>query len=108
MIKLITFFTTGVPALITMLFSYFGRKYSVAVAGLLTLGAMLLVFISCINFLLQSLLGLLVVPAWLLTGVGMFIPGNFAVVLSTLVSARICRAAYDYGWKKTNLVITAH
>ena len=45
MIKLITFFSTGIPALFALIFSFFGRKYTTAVAGILALGVMLAVFI---------------------------------------------------------------
>lgn len=108
MIKLITFFSTGIPALFTLIFSFFGRKYSTAVAGIIALGVMLAVFIGCINLILQQVLTLVNVPNWLLVSVGMFIPSNFAAVLSALVSAKICRAAFDYAYKKADIVVKAN
>jgi len=35
----------------------------------------------------------------------MFVPGNFALVLAGIVSGKICRAAYDLGRKKTELIV---
>lgn len=108
MVKLLAFLFTTLPALFTALFAFYGRKYTTVVAGLLASGAMLLVFISCINLILQSVLALLVIPAWLLTPIGMFIPANFSIVLAAVVSGRICRAAYDWGQRKTTLFVTAN
>jgi len=107
MTKLIAFFVSTIPALFAAFFSFYSRKYTTAVAGLFALAAMLAIFISCINLILQTVLNVLVMPLWISTAVGMFIPGNFAVVLSAIVSGKICRAAFDYGQKKTDLVVKA-
>lgn len=107
MTKLIVFLFSTIPALFSAFFAFYARKYTTAVAGLLAFGAILVIFISCINVILQSVLSLIVVPAWLLTPIGMFIPGNFGVVLAAMVSGKICRAAFDYGNKKTELVVNA-
>lgn len=108
MSKLIIFLFTTIPALFTAFFAFYARKYTTAVAGLFAFGAMLIIFISCINLILQSVLALIVVPVWLITPIGMFIPANFSLVLSAMVSGRICRAAFDYGNKKTDLVVKAN
>ena len=108
MIKLITFLFTTIPALFTAFFAFYARKYTTAIAGLMALAAMLVIFISCINLILQTVINLIVVPAWLLTAIGMFIPSNFSVVLAAVVSGKICRAAFDYGQKKTDLIVKAN
>ncbi len=108
MVKLVGFIFTTVPALFAAFFAFYGRKYTTAVAGLMALGAMLVIFISCINLILQSVINLIAVPAWLLTALGMFIPTNFGVVLAAIVSGKICRAAFDYGQKKNDLLIKAN
>lgn len=108
MAKLIAFLFTTIPALFSAFFAYYSRKYTTAIAGLLAFSAMLVIFVSCINLILQSVISLIVVPTWLTVSVGMFVPGNFAVVLSAIVSGRICRAAWDYGNKKTDLVVKAN
>lgn len=108
MARLIAFLFTTIPALFSAFFAFYARKYTTAVAGLLAFAAMLVIFVSCINLILQSVLALIVIPAWLTVSVGMFIPSNFAVVLSAMVSGRICRAAWEYGQKKTDLVVKAN
>jgi len=41
----------------------------------------------------------------LLNWIGMFVPGNFALVIAGIVSGKLCRAAYDLGRKKTDIVV---
>lgn len=108
MTKLVIFLFSTLPALFSAFFAFYARKYTTAVAGILAFGAMLVIFISCINLILQSVLALIVIPAWLLTPIGMFMPGNFSVVLAAMVSGKICRAAFDYGNKKTDIVVKAN
>lgn len=108
MTKLVIFLFSTLPALFSAFFAFYARKYTTAVAALFAFGAMLVIFISCINLILQSVIALIVVPAWLLTPIGMFIPGNFSVVLAAMVSGKICRAAFDYGNKKAELVTIAN
>ena len=78
-------------------------------ASLATLAALVVVFVACINALVQFMIGTIasaagLVDVWIMTFIGMFIPTNFGVVLGSIVSAKICRAAYDLGRKKTELV----
>ena len=108
MAKLIAFLFTTIPALFSAFFAYYARKHTTAIAGLMAFAAMLVIFVSCINVILQSILALIVIPAWLLNMFGMFIPGNFSVILAAMVSGRICRAAFDYGRAKTDLVVKAN
>lgn len=108
MAKLIAFLFTTIPALASAFFAFYARKYTTAIAGLLTFGTILLIFISCVNAIMQYILTLAWLPAWLLTPIGVFIPSNFAMVLGAVVSGRVCRAAFDYGVKKTDLVVKAH
>jgi hypothetical protein len=108
MLKLITFFSTTIPALFSAFFAYFLRKHSTAVAGLMAFAAITLIFISCINVIVTYVISLVWIPAWLLTPIGMFVPANFSLVLGAVVSGRICRAAYDYGVKKTDIIVKAN
>lgn len=110
MIKLITGLWAGVTGMIAAIFALAGRKVGTVTAGLVTFAALLVVFVACINALVQVGIGWISAAAgllapWFLTSVGMFIPGNFALVLSGIVSGKICRAAYDLGRKKTELVV---
>lgn len=108
MSRLLGFLFSTLPAIFSAFFAFYSRKYTTAVAGLLASAAMLVIFISCINLILQTVIALIVVPEWLLVAIGMFIPANFSVVLAAMVSGRICRAAWDYGRLKVDLVVKAN
>lgn len=110
MIKLIAGLFSGFTALIAAIFAIASRKYGVVVAGLAALLALTVLFIGCINALVVSIIGIVqaaevALVSWLLFGVGLFVPSNFALVLSMIVSGKICRAAYDYGRQKTQIVV---
>lgn len=109
MIKLLAGLWSGIGAMIAAIFALASRKAGVVTASLATMAALLVVFVACINALVQSMIGMIATAESLLLGwfaafVGMFIPSNFGLVLASIVSARICRAAYDLGRKKTELV----
>ena len=110
MIKLIAGLYGGITAMIAAIFAIATRKAGTVAAGLATLAALVLIFVACINSLVQSLITAIgaaeaLLASWLRTFIGMFIPGNFGLCLATLVSAKICRAAYDLGRKKTDIVV---
>lgn len=104
MARLIAFLFTTVPAMFSYLLAQYARKYTTAVAALLAFGSMLLIFIGCINVILQAVLAMIVLPAWLTTPIGMFVPSNFAIAVSAMVSGRICKKAWDMGKKKVELI----
>ena len=110
MIKLITGLWGGITGMIAAIFAIAGRKTTTVTAGLATFAALVVIFVACINSLVQMMIGAVEAAAgalavWLLVPVGMFIPGNFSLVLAGIVSGKICRAAYDLGRKKTELVV---
>jgi len=110
MIKLISGLYGGITAMIAAIFALASRKAGTVVAGLATLAALVLIFIACINALVQSVViaigaAEMLLAGWLLTFIGMFVPGNTAVCLASMVSAKICRAAYDLGRKKTDIIV---
>jgi len=110
MIKLIAGLYGGITAMIAAIFAIASRKAGTVAAGLATLVALLLIFVACINTLLVSVVGAIgaaesLLAGWLLTFIGMFIPSNAAFCLASVASAKICRAAYDLGRKKTDIVV---
>lgn len=110
MFKLIAGLWSGITGMIAAIFAIAGRKATTVTAGLATFAALLIIFIACINALVQTMVGAVTAAAgalavWFLVPVGMFIPGNFALILAGIVSGKICRAAYDLGRKKTELVV---
>lgn len=114
MTKLLAFLFTTLPALFTAGFAFYGRKYTTAMAGLLATSLMLTIFVTCINLILTSVLSLggsgsiSSPPGWVANSIGMFIPSNFSAVLSAIISAYICRAAYDYFNQKADMVVKAN
>jgi len=110
MIKLISGLWAGITGMIAAIFAIAGRKATTVTAGLATFAALVVIFIACINALVLSAIGAIEAAAgalavWLLVPVGMFVPGNFALVMAGIVSGKICRAAFDLGKKKTELVV---
>lgn len=110
MIKLIAGLWAGITAMIAAIFALGTRKAGTVVGGLAAFLALTIVFISCINALVLYLNNLVTsawgaLAVWLLVPLGMFVPGNFALILAGIVSGKICRAAYDLGRKKTDIIV---
>jgi len=110
MIKLIAGLYGGITAMIAAIFAIATRKAGTVVGGLAAFAALTVIFIACINALVITMIGYIeaawgALSAWLLVPVGMFVPGNFALVIAGVVSGKICRAAYDLGRKKTDIIV---
>lgn len=95
MLKLITLLTSGIPAIIAALIAFIGRKAGTAAATIASFIIITSGLILCLNAILQTLLGMLAVPPWILNSLGIFIPINWAACLAAVVSSKICRAAYE-------------
>lgn len=108
MLKLIGLLATGIPAIIAAFLAFLTRKAGVAAASIASFVLITAGMILCINAILQHVLSLIVLPAWIATSVGMFIPINFAAVLAAIVSSKICRAAYDMAKFKIVAINNAH
>lgn len=108
MVKLLTFLFSGIPAIVAALITFITRKVGVAAGTIASFVIITAGLILCINAILQTVLGMLTVPGWILNAVGMFIPINFAACLSAIVSSRICRAAYDIAKFKIVAINNAH
>lgn len=104
MTKLIALLAGGIPAIIAAFLEFLSRKMGVAGAtiasGILLTAAM----IACINEILNNVLAVLTVPPFIANAVGMFMPGTFTLCLSAIISARVCRVAYNIAmWKVEQL-----
>ncbi|HVL77379.1 MAG TPA: DUF5455 family protein [Noviherbaspirillum sp.] len=95
MLKLISMLATGIPAVIGGLIAFLGRKAGVAAASIASFVIITMGLILCLNAILQALLAMLVIPAWLANSIGLFIPINWSACLAAIVSSKICRAAYE-------------
>ena len=107
MIKWITSLQAGIVAMVAAMFAIASRKAGTVTAGLATLVALTVVFVACINALLQMAVGAVTAAEgmWAARFIAWFVPVNAAFCAATIVSARICRAAYDLGRKKTDIVV---
>jgi hypothetical protein len=95
MLKILTMLGAGIPAIIASILTFLTRKVGTATATIISFGFITAGMILCINVILQTVLSLIVMPPWISNAVGMFIPIDFTAVLSSIVSSRICRMAYD-------------
>jgi hypothetical protein len=103
MVKLITLLVAGIPAIIAAVLASLGRKW-VTVAGTIALMVALTgVFVAAINGIVAGLAGAMTAPGWIANSIGMFVPSNFGLVLSSIISAHIARAAYDFAMDKAHV-----
>lgn len=100
------FFVTLFSSLTAGLLAMFGRKVVVATAALAAVAVLLIAFLLFINTMLIALFQELVLPQWAAV-LMWFVPDNFAVCMSAIISGNIGRAAYDFGMEKIRLVTTA-
>jgi hypothetical protein len=106
MIKLIQAIVLGIPALIAALFAQLGRKWVTVTATIALMITLTTAFIVAINNAVSALSGGLSAPGWISNAVGMFVPSNFALCLSSIVTAHIARAAYDLAMDKARMFNT--
>ncbi len=102
-----TFFSWLAPTLTLWFVQFFGRKLLVVTTSIATFIFLTAALIVCIKHLVLTLLALAILPAWVSAGIGVFLPGNFATVLSTIIGAKSCRWAYDKAMEKMRLVNSA-
>lgn len=103
-----TFLQNTVGALFAYFLAIFGRKYAVATAAVLAFIATTITFIICLKSILAAVIASLVMPAWLVYAIGLFVPSNAISVFSSILSGRICAAAYEIMKYKIDLVAKAN
>lgn len=87
--------------------AFFGRKYTVATAGVLAFVATTITMIVCMKSILTGVIALIVMPAWIATFIAWLIPSNFIAVVSAILSGKICKAAYNVINTKIDLITKA-
>jgi hypothetical protein len=102
------FIITGIVTLLSSIAAFFGRKLTVISASVAAFVVLTGALVVTIQALLSALLTVAVMPAWIVQGVGMFMPSNFALVLGSIVSAKAVRAAYDIAISKVHLINSAN
>jgi len=92
------------PTISTFAVTFFTRKVTVIAITIPAFISFTVLFLVCIETAISSVLALAIMPTWLTQGVGMFLPDDFAVVLSGLISSNACRWAYDKAIDKIRMI----
>lgn len=104
---LISVLVSGIPSLIASILAFMTRKLATAAGSITAFLALTVVFIACNRAIFDTLGTLLNPPPFVAAAVGMFIPADFLACLGALISAQICRAAYDMAREKIRLINNA-
>lgn len=107
MIKLIALLASGIPAIIAAIIGFIARKAGTAAASLVTYLALVVAFIACNQAIFGTVSAMFSPPAWIANVIGMFLPMNFILCVSSVMAAYICRVAFDMGRFKLKLVNNA-
>jgi hypothetical protein len=107
MLKLLAVLTSGIPAIIAAILAFVGRKFGTAAGTIAAFVIMTTAFIACINLILNTLIALMLMPGWVATAIGLFVPYQFSACIAAAVSGRICRAAYDLAMLKAQAINNA-
>lgn len=102
MIQLLTLLGGSLTAIISAVIALLGRKWATAASAIGLFVVMTAAMIACINTILAAAVAFLVMPGWLASAVGMFVPSGFAACVGAIVSAKTCRAAYDLAMAKAD------
>ena len=107
MLKLLSMLGGGIAATLAAIIAWVGRKWGTTTAVITLMIALTVAMIGAINGILSGVISLASPPAWL-SGALYMIPPDFTVVLSAIVSARICRAAYDLAMMKAQILASSN
>lgn len=100
-------FASIFPVLFGWIASFITRKLVVLGITVSTFLLLTGAFLICIRYMIETVLGLAIMPSWISLAVGMFMPFNFVFVLSNILSAEACRWAYDKAIEKVQLINSA-
>ena len=81
----------------------FGRKFTVSTASVLAFITATIALIFCMKTILLGVTALIVIPSWIYTFIAWFIPSNFIAVVSSILSGKICKEAYNMMTTKIDL-----
>lgn len=92
------------PVLTAWVVSFFTRKIMVVGITISSFLMLTAAFLVCIKKMVTIVLALAVMPAWITSAVGMFLPYNLAIILANILSAQSCRWAYDKAIDKIKMI----
>lgn len=84
--------------------SSISRKAIVVFAVITAFVALIVAFLACMKIIIAGLVALIVMPAWVASWIGMFIPSNYTGVIASIMSAKTCKAAYNLAVEKVKLI----
>lgn len=99
---------TGIAELYSRFWVMFARKGLVATASTGAFIGTVVALIICFRSFIAGIMTLVVMPSWLVTPLGMLMPGNFVQVLSYICSAKICKFVYEVMKEKISLMNSAN
>lgn len=80
------------------------RKAIVVFSVITAFVAVTAAFLVCMKIIITGLVSMLVMPAWIASLLGMFVPSNYAGVISLIMSAKTCKAAYNLAVEKVKMI----
>lgn len=101
------FFLWLAPTLTAWFVSFFTRKIVTITTTIASFIFLTVAFVACIKQIVLTVIALAAVPAWLVSGISMFIPVNFVFVVSSIWSAQSCRWAFDIAREKIKMMNNA-
>jgi hypothetical protein len=91
----------------TTVLAYFGRKAFTIVTTIGFFAAFSATFIACILGLIRVLQQIPMPTGVFAQGLGLFIPSNFELVITSILTAFACRFAYDLAMDKVRTANSA-
>jgi len=104
MLKLLTMIAGFVVSVFSFFVALLSRKAIVVAAVIAAFLVAVLAFLAAINAVISSLSAMIVIPDWVSSYIGMFVPSNYAGVLSLILAAHTIKAAYNLAKEKIALI----
>lgn len=104
MLKLLVLIATFFSTIAGYAAASLSRKAIVAVAVIVAFLAVTVAFLAAFNVIISGVTSLIAIPAWISGSIGLFIPSNYAGVLSAILAAKTCKAAYNLAIEKVKLI----
>lgn len=102
--KLLTLLGSGLATLGAWLATSITRKAVVVFSVIVAFVAVVAAMLACMKLIIATVVAWAVMPVWLQSWVGMFIPSNYGGVIASIMSAKTCKAAYNLAVDKIKLI----
>lgn len=102
-----TFFNWLAPSITAWFATFITRKIVTVTTTISAFIFLTVAFVACIKQIVLTVIALAAIPAWLVSGVSMFVPINFTFIVSSIWSAQSCRWAFDIAREKIAMMNNA-